>query len=145
MLTVEGWRFHAEQLAGGRFLSGPGFDYGRLSGAELFRRSGWCCVYRHPLERLEREQVVEFPSAVGRGGRPTIQSETSTGTSRYTAQALSLQAWPTHISASCASARRRDWQQFEIRGSRLDANGGTLPLDLLERYMIKWIAQEKLQ
>src|SRR5271169_4476915 len=104
---IEGWALYAEQL--GKevgFYQDPVSDYGRLS-SELFRAVRLVVDTGIHSKGWTRDQVVEFMRKSGAVDEPTIQSETD----RYIAwrRRRSVTKSDSSNSASCASARKKNW------------------------------------
>ena len=140
---IEGWALYAEQL--GKevgFYQDPVSDYGRLS-SELFRAVRLVVDTGIHSKGWTREQVVEFFRKSGAVDEPTIQSETD----RYIAwpaQALSYKLGQLKFRELRERARKELGAKFDIRTFHDEMiNGGTLPLDLLEARIDKWIAEQK--
>ena len=140
---TEGWALYAEQLgkeAG--FYQDPVSDYGRLS-SELFRAVRLVVDTGIHSKGWSRDQVVEFMRKTGAVDEPTIQSETD----RYIAwpaQALSYKLGQLKIRELRDRAQKELGSKFDIRTFHDEIlNGGTLPLDLLEARIDKWIAEQK--
>lgn len=140
---VEGWALYAEQL--GKevgFYQDPVSDYGRLS-SELFRAVRLVVDTGIHAQGWSREQVVEFFRQSGAVDEPTIQSETDRYIS-WPAQALSYKIGQLKILELRERARKELGSKFDIRTFHDEVlNGGTLPLDMLEARVDKWIAQQK--
>lgn len=140
---VEGWALYAEQL--GKevgFYQDPVSDYGRLS-SELFRAVRLVVDTGIHSKGWSREQVVEFMRKSGAVDEPTIQSETDRYIS-WPAQALSYKLGQLKIRELRDRAQKELGPKFDIRALHDEIlNGGTLPLDLLEARIDKWIAQQK--
>jgi uncharacterized protein (DUF885 family) len=142
---VEGWALYAEGL--GKevgFYQDPVSDYGRLS-SELFRAVRLVVDTGIHAKGWSREQVVEFFRKSGAVDEPTIQTETD----RYIAwpaQALSYKLGQLKIRELRDRAQRELGPKFDIRKFHDEIlDGGTLPLDMLETRVDKWIAQQKAQ
>ena len=140
---TEGWALYAEQL--GKevgFYQDPVSDYGRLS-SELFRAVRLVVDTGIHSKGWSRDQVVEFMRQTGAVDEPTIQSETD----RYIAwpaQALSYKLGQLKIRELRERAEKELGSKFDIRTFHDEIlNGGTLPLDLLEARIDKWIAEQK--
>lgn len=140
---IEGWALYAEEL--GKevgFYQDPASDYGRLS-SELFRAVRLVVDTGIHAKGWSRDQVVEFMRNSGAIDEPTIQAETD----RYIAwpaQALSYKLGQLKIRELRERARQELGPKFDIRKFHDEIlNGGTLPLDLLEVRVDKWIAEEK--
>jgi uncharacterized protein (DUF885 family) len=140
---VEGWALYSEQL--GRevgFYQDPVSDYGRLS-SELFRSVRLVVDTGIHSRGWTRDQVVEFMRKSGAVDEPTIQSETD----RYIAwpaQACSYKIGQLKFLELRERARRELGPKFDIRTFHDEIlNGGSLPLDLLESRVEKWIADQR--
>jgi uncharacterized protein (DUF885 family) len=141
---TEGWALYAEQL--GKevgFYQDPGSDYGRLR-SELFRAVRLVVDTGIHDMGWSRDQVVEYMRNSHAVDEPTIQSETDRYISNP-AQACSYKIGQLKI----RELRARATQQL---GGRLDLRsfhdevlaGGSLPLDLLDARIARWIARQKL-
>jgi uncharacterized protein (DUF885 family) len=140
---VEGWALYSEQL--GKevgFYQDPASDYGRLS-SELFRSVRLVVDTGIHSRGWTRDQVVEFMRKSGAVDEPTIQSETD----RYIAwpaQACSYKIGQLKFLELREHARRELGPKFDIRTFHDEIlNGGSLPLDLLESRVEKWIADQR--
>lgn len=140
---IEGWALYAEQL--GKevgFYQDPVSDYGRLS-SELFRAVRLVVDTGIHAKGWSREQVVEYFRKSGAVDEPTIQSETD----RYIAwpaQALSYKLGQLKIRELRERADKELGPKFDVRTFHDEIlDGGSLPLDLLEARVDKWIAQQK--
>ncbi len=141
---TEGWALYAEELgkeAG--FYKDPGSDYGRLR-SELFRAVRLVVDTGIHDMGWTRDQVVEFMRKSHAVDEPTIQAETD----RYIstpAQALSYKLGQLKIRDLRRRATQRLGARFDERKFH-DAilSGGSLPLDVLDARIERWIgAQEK--
>ena len=140
---TEGWALYAEEL--GKevgFYQDPGSDYGRLR-SELFRAVRLVVDTGIHDMNWSRDQVVDFMRKSHAVDEPTIQSETD----RYIstpAQACSYKLGQLKI----RDLRKRATQQL---GARFDERkfhdailgGGSLPLDVLDERITRWIASQK--
>ena len=140
---TEGWALYAEQL--GKevgFYQDPVSDYGRLS-SELFRAVRLVVDTGIHSKGWSRDQVIEFMRQTGAVDEPTIQSETD----RYIAwpaQALSYKLGQLKIRELRERAEKELGPKFDTRTFHDEIlNGGTLPLDLLEARIDRWIAEQK--
>jgi uncharacterized protein (DUF885 family) len=140
---VEGWALYSEQL--GKeigFYQDPVSDYGRLS-SELFRAVRLVVDTGIHAKGWTREQVVDFMRKSGAVDEPTIQSETD----RYIAwpaQACSYKIGQLKILELRERARKELGPKFDIRTFHDEMlSGGSMPLDLLEARINKWIAEQK--
>ena len=140
---VEGWALYAEQL--GKevgFYQDPVSDYGRLS-SELFRAVRLVVDTGIHAKGWSRDQVVDFMRKSGAVDEPTIQTETDRYIS-WPAQALSYKLGQLKIRELRDRAQKELGPKFDIRKFHDEIlNGGTLPLDLLEARIDKWIAEQK--
>ena len=140
---IEGWALYAEQL--GKevgFYQDPVSDYGRLS-SELFRAVRLVVDTGIHSQGWSREQVVEFFRQSGAVDEPTIQTETDRYIS-WPAQALSYKIGQLKILELRERAKKELGPKFDIRTFHDEIlNGGTLPLDMLETRVNKWIARQK--
>jgi uncharacterized protein (DUF885 family) len=140
---IEGWALYAEGL--GKevgFYQDPVSDYGRLS-SELFRAVRLVVDTGIHAKGWSRDQVVDFFRKSGAVDEPTIQSETDRYIS-WPAQALSYKLGQLKIRELRARAQKQLGPKFDIRTFHDEIlDGGTLPLDMLEARVDKWIAQEK--
>lgn len=140
---TEGWALYAEELGKEvRFYQDPGSDYGRLR-SELFRAVRLVVDTGIHDMNWSRDQVVEFMRKSHAVDEPTIQSETD----RYIsipAQACSYKLGQLKI----RELRKRAAQQL---GARFDERkfhdailgGGSLPLDVLDERITRWIDAQK--
>ncbi len=136
---AEGWALYAEQL--GKevgFYQDPGSDYGRLR-SELFRAVRLVVDTGIHDMGWSRDQVVEFMRKSQAVDEPTIQSETD----RYIAnpgQACSYKIGQLKIRELRARASKQLGAKFDIRtfNDQILA-GGSLPLDLLDARIDRWI------
>lgn len=136
---TEGWALYAEEL--GKevgFYQDPGSDFGRLR-SELFRAVRLVVDTGIHDMNWSRDQVVDFMRKSHAVDEPTIQSETD----RYIstpAQACSYKLGQLKI----RELRKRATQQL---GARFDERkfhdailgGGSLPLDVLDERIARWI------
>ena len=140
---IEGWALYAEELgkeAG--FYQDPVSDYGRLS-SELFRAVRLVVDTGIHSKGWSRDQVVDFFRKSGAVDEPTIQTETDRYIS-WPAQALSYKLGQLKIRELREQAQKGLGPKFDIRKFHDEIlDGGTLPLDLLEARVDKWIAEQK--
>jgi len=140
---TEGWALYAEQL--GKevgFYQDPGSDYGRLR-SELFRAVRLVVDTGIHDMGWTRDQVVQYMRESHAVDEPTIQSETD----RYIsgpAQACSYKLGQLKIRELRGRAQQALGPKFDIRTFH-DAvlAGGSLPLDLLDARITRWIAAQK--
>lgn len=139
---VEGWALYSEQL--GKevgFYQDPVSDYGRLS-SELFRAVRLVVDTGIHAKGWSRDQVVDFFRKSGAVDEPTIQSETDRYIS-WPAQALSYKLGQLKIRELRERAQKELGPKFDIRKFHDEIlNGGSMPLDLLEARIGKWIADQ---
>jgi len=140
---VEGWALYAEEL--GKevgFYQDPVSDYGRLS-SELWRAVRLVVDTGIHSNGWTRDQVVEFMRKSGAVDEPTIQSETD----RYIAwpaQACSYKIGELKFLELRERARKELGPKFDIRTFHDEIlSGGSLPLDLLDSRVTKWIADQR--
>jgi len=140
---VEGWALYAERL--GKeigFYQDPVSDYGRLS-SELWRAVRLVVDTGIHSNGWTRDQVVEFMRKSGAVDEPTIQSETD----RYIAwpaQACSYKIGELKFLELRERARKELGPKFDIRTFHDEIlSGGSLPLDLLDSRVTKWIADQR--
>lgn len=140
---VEGWALYAEEL--GKevgFYQDPVSDYGRLS-SELWRAVRLVVDTGIHSNGWTRDRVVEFMRKSGAVDEPTIQSETD----RYIAwpaQACSYKIGELKFLELRERARKELGPKFDIRTFHDEIlSGGSLPLDLLESRVTKWIADQR--
>jgi uncharacterized protein (DUF885 family) len=140
---VEGWALYAEQL--GKevgFYQDPVSDYGRLS-SELFRAVRLVVDTGIHSKGWTRDQVVDFFRKSGAVDEPTVQSETD----RYIAwpaQALSYKLGQLKIRELRDRAQKELGPNFNIRTFHDEIlDGGSLPLDVLDARVTRWIATQK--
>jgi uncharacterized protein (DUF885 family) len=139
---TEGWALYAEQL--GKevgFYQDPGSDYGRLR-SELFRAVRLVVDTGIHDMGWTRDQVVEFMRKSHAVDEPTIQSETD----RYIStpgQACSYKIGQLKIRELRARASKQLGAKFDIRtfNDQILA-GGSLPLDLLDARIERWIQSQ---
>src|SRR5258707_7525643 len=139
---AEGWALYAEQL--GKevgFYQDPGSDYGRLR-SELFRAVRLVVDTGIHDMGWSRDQVVEFMRKSHAVDEPTIQSETD----RYIslpAQACSYKLGQLRIRELRTRATKQLGSHVDIRGFHDEVLAGcSLPLDLLEARVNRWIGKQ---
>lgn len=139
---TEGWALYAEQL--GKevgFYQDPGSDYGRLR-SELFRAVRLVVDTGIHDMGWSRDRVVEYMRASHAIDEPTIQSETD----RYIAspaQALSYKLGQLKIRELRAKATAKLGDKFDERTFHDEIlSGGSLPLDVLDARVTKWIDRQ---
>jgi uncharacterized protein (DUF885 family) len=140
---TEGWALYAEQL--GKevgFYQDPGSDYGRLR-SELFRAVRLVVDTGIHDMNWTRDQVVQYMRDSHAVDEPTIQAETD----RYISgpgQACSYKLGQLKIRELRSRAQKELGAKFDIRKFH-DAilAGGSLPLDVLDARITRWIATQK--
>ena len=136
---TEGWALYAEEL--GKevgFYQDPGSDYGRLR-SELFRAVRLVVDTGIHDMGWSRDQVVEFMRKSHAVDEPTIQSETDRYIS-WPAQACSYKLGQLKIRELRARAMKQLGPRFDIRTFNDEVlAGGSLPLDLLDARITRWI------
>jgi uncharacterized protein (DUF885 family) len=137
---TEGWALYAEQL--GKevgFYQDPGSDYGRLR-SELFRAVRLVVDTGIHDMGWSRDQVVEYMRNSHAVDEPTIQSETDRYIS-WPAQACSYKLGQLKIRELRSRAEQKLGSHFDIRTFHDEIlAGGSLPLDLLDARITRWIA-----
>ena len=136
---TEGWALYAEQL--GKevgFYQDPGSDYGRLR-SELFRAVRLVVDTGIHDQAWTRDMVVDYMRKSHAIDEPTIQSETD----RYIsgpAQALSYKLGQLKIRELRAKATQQLGPRFDVRTFHDEVlSGGSLPLNLLDARVTRWI------
>ncbi len=136
---TEGWALYSEQL--GKevgFYQDPGSDYGRLR-SELFRAVRLVVDTGIHDMGWSRDQVVDFMRKSHAVDEPTIQSETDRYIS-WPAQACSYKLGQLKIRELRARATQQLGAHFDIRSFHDEVlAGGSLPLDLLDARVTRWI------
>ncbi|HEV8435344.1 MAG TPA: DUF885 domain-containing protein [Thermoanaerobaculia bacterium] len=139
---TEGWALYAEQL--GKevgFYQDPGSDYGRLC-SELFRAVRLVVDTGIHDMNWTRDQVVDFMRKSHAVDEPTIQAETDRYIS-WPAQACSYKLGQLKIRELRKRASDKLGPKFDERKFH-DAilSGGSLPLDVLDARINRWIASQ---
>jgi uncharacterized protein (DUF885 family) len=141
---TEGWALYAEQL--GKevgFYQDPGSDYGRLR-SELFRAVRLVVDTGIHDMGWSRDQVVEYMRNSHAVDEPTIQSETDRYIS-WPAQACSYKLGQLKIRELRTRATQQLGSHFDIRAFHDEVlAGGSLPLDLLDARINRWIKGQVL-
>jgi len=136
---TEGWALYAEQL--GKevgFYQDPGSDYGRLR-SELFRAVRLVVDTGIHDMNWSRDQVVDYMRKSHAIDEPTIQAETDRYIS-WPAQACSYKLGQLKIRELRARAQQQLGTQFDVRTFHDEIlSGGSLPLDLLDARVNRWI------
>jgi len=139
---TEGWALYSEQL--GKevgFYQDPGSDYGRLR-SELFRAVRLVVDTGIHDMGWSRDQVVDYMRKSHAVDEPTIQSETDRYIS-WPAQACSYKLGQLKIRELRARATKQLGTHFDIRRFHDEVlAGGSLPLDVLDARINRWIASE---
>jgi uncharacterized protein (DUF885 family) len=137
---TEGWALYSEQL--GKevgFYQDPGSDYGRLR-SELFRAVRLVVDTGIHDMGWSRDQVVDYMRKSHAVDEPTIQSETDRYIS-WPAQACSYKLGQLKIRELRARAAKQLGTHFDIRRFHDEVlAGGSLPLDVLDARINRWIA-----
>lgn len=140
---TEGWALYAEQL--GKevgFYQDPGSDYGRLR-SELFRAVRLVVDTGIHDMGWSRDRVVEYMRNSHAVDEPTIQSETDRYIS-WPAQACSYKLGQLKIRELRMRAEKQLGSAFDIRKFHDEVlAGGSLPLDLLDARITRWISAQK--
>jgi uncharacterized protein (DUF885 family) len=139
---AEGWALYSEQL--GKevgFYQDPGSDYGHLR-SELFRAVRLVVDTGIHDMGWSRDQVVEYMRNSHAVDEPTIQSETDRYIS-WPAQACSYKLGQLKIRDLRTRATKQLGSHFDIRSFHDEVlAGGSLPLDLLEARVTRWIGAQ---
>ncbi len=137
---IEGWGLYAEEL--GKeigFYQDPGSDYGRLR-SELFRAVRLVVDTGIHDMNWTRDQVVDYMRQSHAIDEPTIQSETD----RYISgpgQACSYKLGQLKIRELRERAKQQLGPHFDIKTFHDEIlDGGSLPLDVLDARVNRWIA-----
>jgi uncharacterized protein (DUF885 family) len=140
---TEGWALYAEQL--GKevgFYQDPGSDYGRLR-SELFRAVRLVVDTGIHDMGWSRDQVVDYMRKSHAVDEPTIQAETDRYIS-WPAQACSYKLGQLKIRDLRARATQQLGARFDIRRFHDEVlAGGSLPLDVLDARITRWISGQK--
>ncbi|UGQ29957.1 DUF885 domain-containing protein [Acinetobacter calcoaceticus] len=140
---IEGWALYAEQLGKDvGFYKDPLSDYGRLS-SELFRACRLVVDTGVHYKKWTRQQMIDFMREHSALDEPDIQAETD----RYIAipaQALAYKMGQLKILELRELAKHELGDRFDIKAFHdMILNAGTLPLNLLEERIKRWIAEQK--
>lgn len=140
---VEGWALYSEKL--GKevgFYQDPYNDFGRLND-EMLRAIRLVVDTGLHSKKWTREQVVRFFHDHSAIDEVDVQSETD----RYIVwpgQALGYKVGQLKITELRERARKELGDKFDIRAFHDEVLGaGALPLDVLEKRVDEWIAQQK--
>ncbi len=140
---TEGWALYAEQL--GKevgFYQDPGSDYGRLR-SELFRAVRLVVDTGIHDMGWSRDQVVEYMRQSHAVDEPTIQAETDRYIS-WPAQACSYKLGQLKIRELRAKASKQLGSKFDERTFHDEIlSGGSLPLDVLDARVTRWIGAQQ--
>jgi uncharacterized protein (DUF885 family) len=139
----EGWALYAERLAKEMgFYQDPYSDYGRLSG-EMLRAVRLVLDTGVHYKHWTRQQMVDYFHNYTSEDEPDVQAETD----RYIAfpgQALGYKLGQLDILRLRQKAQDELGKQYDVRAFHDEIlNGGSLPLDLMEKRVEAWIAQQK--
>jgi uncharacterized protein (DUF885 family) len=136
---TEGWALYAEEL--GKevgFYQDPGSDYGRLR-SELFRAVRLVVDTGIHGMGWSREQVVDFMRKSHAVDEPTIQAETDRYIS-WPAQACSYKLGQLKIRELRRRATAKLGANFDVRTFHDEIlSGGSLPLDVLDARINRWM------
>ena len=141
---VEGWGLYAESLGAEIGLyKDPYAKFGQLT-YEMLARDPPGGRHRHA------HHGVDARSRRSTTSRPTPPRPSTTSRSRSTATSSGRgRRWPTRSassrSRSCAPTPRRSWApKFDVRAFHDHVLGnGAVPLDLLEKNVMAWVAEVK--
>ena len=140
---AEGWAVYAEAL--GKeigFFQDPASDYGRLN-TELMRAVRLVVDTGIHADGWSRDQAVAYFRQSGSADEPVIQAEVD----RYIAwpaQGLSYKIGQLKIRELRERARQKLGPRFDIRAFHDEVlAGGSLPLDVLEARVDRWIADRQ--
>jgi len=140
---VEGWAVYAEAL--GKeigFFQDPASDYGRLN-LELMRAVRLVVDTGINAGGWTREQAVSYFRESGAADEPSLQAEID----RYVnwpAQSLGYKIGQLKFIELRERARRKLGPNFDIRKYHEEVlDAGSLPLDLLEVRVDRWIEREE--
>ena len=140
---VEGWALYSESLGKDLgFYQDPYSDFGRLSD-ELLRAVRLVLDTGVHYKHWTRAQMVDYFHAHSSEDEPNVQSETD----RYIAapgQALGYKLGQLDILRLRQLAQKELADGYDIRAFHDEIlNGGALPLDVLDRRVTAWIAEQK--
>jgi uncharacterized protein (DUF885 family) len=140
---TEGWALYSERL--GKevgFFQDPDSYYGHLQD-DMLRAIRLVVDTGFHYKRWTRQQVVDFFHEHSAIDEPSVQSETD----RYIAipgQALGYKIGQLEILQLRQYAKDQLGDKFDIRGFHDEVlSGGALPMDVLERRMHTWVADQK--
>lgn len=140
---TEGWALYSERL--GKevgFYQNPYNDYGRLQD-DLLRAIRLVVDTGFHYKHWTRQQVVDYFHNNSAIDEPSVQSETD----RYIAwpaQALGYKMGQLKIIELREHAKQELGSKFDIRKFHDEVvDSGALPLDVLERRVDSWIAEQK--
>jgi uncharacterized protein (DUF885 family) len=140
---IEGWALYSERL--GKevgFYQDPYSDYGRLDD-EILRAVRLVLDTGVHYKKWTREQMVQYFHDHTSASEANIQSETD----RYIAwpgQALAYKVGQMTVLRLREKAKSELGDKFDIRAFHDEVLGaGPLPLDVLEKRIDSWIAEQK--
>jgi uncharacterized protein (DUF885 family) len=140
---IEGWALYSERL--GKevgFYQNPYNDYGRLQD-DLLRAIRLVVDTGFHYKHWTRQQVVDYFHNNSAIDEPNVQSETD----RYIAwpaQALGYKMGQLKLIELRERAKQELGSRFDIRKYHDEViDSGALPLDVLDRRVNNWIAEEK--
>jgi uncharacterized protein (DUF885 family) len=139
----EGWALYAERLGKDMgFYQDPYSDYGRLAG-EMLRAVRLVLDTGVHYKHWTRQQMVDYFHNYTSEDEPDVQAETD----RYIAfpgQALGYKLGQLDILRLRQKAQDELGKQYDVRAFHDEIlNAGALPLDLLEKRVEGWIAEQK--
>jgi uncharacterized protein (DUF885 family) len=139
---VEGWAFYSERLGKdvGRYQD-PYSEYGRLEN-EMWRDIRLVIDTGVHAKHWSRDQMIEYFHKYTAMDEPNIQTEVD----RYIGwpgQALAYKLGQLEILKLREEARQKLGEKFDIRAFHDEVLGnGPLPLDVLQRQVESWIAEQ---
>ena len=140
---TEGWALYSERL--GKevgFYQNPYNDYGRLQD-DLLRAIRLVVDTGFHYKHWTRQQVVDYFHNNSAIDEPSVQSETDRY-SAWPAQALGYKMGQLKLIELRERSKQEIGANFDIRKFHdLVIDSGALPLDILERRVNSWIAEEK--
>jgi uncharacterized protein (DUF885 family) len=139
---VEGWALYSEQL--GKeigFYENPYSDYGRLEN-EMWRAIRLVVDTGVHQKHWSRDQMVELFHRYTAMDEPNVQTEVD----RYIAwpgQALAYKLGQLEILKLREAAKQNLGEKFDLRAFHDEILGsGALPLDVLDKRVMKWIEEQ---
>jgi len=140
---IEGWALYSERMGeDAGFYQDPYSMYGHLQD-DLLRAIRLVADTGFHFKKWSRQQVVDYFHENSGIDEPEVQSETD----RYMAwpaQALGYKMGQLRILELRERAKKALGARFDIRGFHDELlSGGAMPLDVLDRRIDGWIAQQK--